>query len=81
LNSECHLSNYPQCKDYYHASQIKIAQIQILFCHFQTGVPKNGFRMCVAYQYEYTVSEKIITFALIAHHTKTIPSCNDMPPV
>jgi len=63
LNSECHLSNCPECKDYYRAPQIKIAQIQILFCHFQTGVKKNVARMCVTYQCELMVSEKIIIFA------------------
>jgi hypothetical protein len=57
--------------DYYHASQIKIAQDQILFCHFQTGVKKNGVRMCVTYVCEFMVSEKIIIFAPIAHHTVT----------
>jgi hypothetical protein len=81
---------HPQCKDFYHDSQIKIAQFQILFCYFQTGVKKSGVRMFVAYQCEFTVSEKIIIFAHIAHHAKTIPSCNgifepiiflEMPPV
>jgi len=37
---------------------------------------KKNVRMLVTYQCEFMFSEKIIIFAPIAHHTKTITSCS-----